>query len=118
MRKRQNTPAPGSTGLDSQELAEWLYGKTLGHPYFLAFISRELWSHCHARPFADAMNLWPIVFSRLEQGKFNTDLAASQKTKLRSCGQSRKAITTNSIQGRSCRNSRTNISNAWPREAY
>src|SRR5438132_2071401 len=65
----------GSTGLDSQRLAEWLYGKTLGHPYFLAFISRELWSHYHARPFVDAMHLWPIVFSRLEQGKFNTDLA-------------------------------------------
>jgi AAA ATPase domain len=65
----------GSTGLDSQKLAEWLYGKTLGHPYFLAFISRELWSHYHTRPFANAMHLWPVVFSRLEQGKFNTDLA-------------------------------------------
>jgi len=65
----------GGTGLDSQRLAEWLYGKTLGHPYFFAFISRELWSHYHARPFANAMHLWPVVFSRLEQGKFNTDLA-------------------------------------------
>ena len=41
----------------------------------MAFISRELWSHYHARPFANAAQLWPVVFRRLEQGKFNNDLA-------------------------------------------
>ncbi len=56
-------------------MAEWLYRKTLGHPYFLAFISRELWGQYHARPFRDAAHLWPLIFSRLEQCKFNTDLA-------------------------------------------
>jgi hypothetical protein len=65
----------GSTSLDPEELAGWLFSKTLGHPYFLAFISRELWSHYHARPFANAAQLWPVVFTRLEQGKFNNDLA-------------------------------------------
>jgi hypothetical protein len=65
----------GTTSLDPQELAGWLFSKTLGHPYFLAFISRELWSHYHARPFANAAQLWPVVFTRLEQGKFNNDLA-------------------------------------------
>jgi len=65
----------GSTSLDPQTLAEWLYAKTLGHPYFLAFISREIWRHYHVQPFANAMALWPVVFSRLEEGKFNTDLA-------------------------------------------
>ena len=65
----------GSTRLDSLKLAEWLYGKTLGHPYFLAFICRDLWSQYHTRPFTNAAHLWPSVFSRLEQGKFNTDLA-------------------------------------------
>jgi hypothetical protein len=65
----------GSTSLDLPRLAEWLHGKTLGHPYFLAFISREIWSHYHTRPFANATALWPVVFTRLEQGKFNTDLA-------------------------------------------
>lgn len=64
----------GKTNLDPQELAEWLFSKTLGHPYFLAFISRELWSHYHARPFANVAQLWPAVFNRLEQGKFNNDL--------------------------------------------
>lgn len=70
----------GRTILDPQRLAGWLFEKTLGHPYFLAFISRELWSHYHAQPFANAAQLWPVVFRRLEQGKFNNDLAQlSQK---------------------------------------
>jgi hypothetical protein len=56
-------------------MSEWLYGKTFGHPYFLALICRDLWSQYHARPFTNAAHLWPAVFSRLEQGKFNTDLA-------------------------------------------
>jgi len=64
-----------ATTLDAHKLAEWLFSKTLGHPYFSAFISRELWSNYHARPFANAAQLWPAVFSRLEQGKFNNDLA-------------------------------------------
>lgn len=65
----------GSTRLNLQEMSEWLQGKTFGHPYFLAFICRDLWSQYHARPFTDAMHLWPTVFSRLERGKFATDLA-------------------------------------------
>jgi hypothetical protein len=65
----------GATKLDPQQVAEWLYSKTLGHPYFLAFISRDVWSRYHARPFANVTSLWPAVFSRLEEGKFNTDLA-------------------------------------------
>ena len=55
----------GATSLDAQKLAEWLFSKTLGHPYFSAFIRRELWSNYHARPFANAAQLWPAVFSRL-----------------------------------------------------
>lgn len=64
----------GSTSLDLQHLAEWLHGKTLGHPYFLAFVSRELWSLYHTQQFADATLLWPVIFHRLEEGKFNADL--------------------------------------------
>jgi len=65
----------GSISIDVQRLAEWLHGKTLGHPYFLAFISRELWKLHQAQPFADAAQLWPVVSRRLEEGKFNADLA-------------------------------------------
>jgi hypothetical protein len=56
-------------------MSEWLFGKTLGHPYFLAFISRDLWSQYHTRPFTNPAHLWQSVFSRLERGKFTTDLA-------------------------------------------
>ncbi len=70
----------GATSLDLQRLAQWLHVKTLGHPYFLAFISRELWKLYQAQGFADATQLWPVVFRRLEEGKFNADLAQlSQK---------------------------------------
>lgn len=65
----------GAASLDYQQLAEWLQRKTLGHPYFLAFISRELWSLYRGDQFTDAGHLWPVVSSRLEQGKFNADLA-------------------------------------------
>lgn len=63
------------TRLDSRNLAEWLFGKTLGHPYFLAFISRELWHHYRARPFTNPTPIWPSVFRRLEQIKFAADLS-------------------------------------------
>ena len=65
----------GRASSDHQELAEWLQRKTLGHPYFVAFISRELWSLYRTQQFTDAGQLWPVVSSRLEQGKFNADLA-------------------------------------------
>lgn len=63
------------TRLDSRNLSEWLFGKTLGHPYFLAFISRELWHHYRARPFTNPTPIWPSVFRRLEQIKFAADLS-------------------------------------------
>ena len=64
----------GTTSLDLQRLAEWFHGKTLGHPYFLAFVSRELWRLYRAQQFTDATHLWPVIFHRLEEGKFNADL--------------------------------------------
>jgi len=65
----------GSTHVDAFKMSEWLYEKTFGHPYFLAFICRDLWSQYHARPFTNPADLWQDVFSRLERGKFVTDLA-------------------------------------------
>jgi hypothetical protein len=60
---------------ETLEYTSAVFGSTSLDPYFLAFISREIWSHYHVQPFANAMALWPVVFSRLEEGKFNTDLA-------------------------------------------
>jgi len=65
----------GSTQVDTLKMSEWLYEKTFGHPYFLAFICRDLWSQYHARPFTNPAHLWQDVFRRLERGKFTTDLA-------------------------------------------
>lgn len=64
-----------STQVDALKMSEWLYEKTFGHPYFLAFICRDLWSQYHARPFTSPSHVWQDVFSRLERGKFTTDLA-------------------------------------------
>ncbi|SRR5579875_1933690 len=57
-----------------QRLADWLYDKTLGHPYFLAFISRQLLVLSHGL-LADPELLWPEIFKRLEHEKFRSDLA-------------------------------------------
>lgn len=54
-----------------QSLAHWLYEKTLGHPYFLAFICREL----IARRSGSPARLWPEISSQLEREKFQSDLA-------------------------------------------
>jgi hypothetical protein len=52
-------------------VAKWLYEKTLGHPYFLAFISRELL----ARGSTSPANAWREISARLEREKFESDLA-------------------------------------------
>lgn len=51
-------------------LSEWLYEKTLGHPYFLAFISRELLAR-NASP----EEVWHEIAAQLEREKFHSDLA-------------------------------------------
>jgi len=61
----------GSDPRDVQSLSDWLYQKTLGHPYFLAFISRELLAKGDHSP----KQLWPEIFIRLEGEKFQADLA-------------------------------------------
>ncbi len=54
-----------------QFLAPWLYEKTLGHPYFLAFICRELLARGNNSP----AKLWPEISAQLEREKFQSDLA-------------------------------------------
>ena len=55
-------------------LSQWLYAKTFGHPYFLAFISRQLLALAHGF-LVDPEPLWPAIFKRLEHEKFRSDLA-------------------------------------------
>ena len=54
-----------------QFLVPWLYEKTLGHPYFLAFICRELLARGNDSP----PKLWPEISAQLEREKFHSDLA-------------------------------------------
>lgn len=55
-------------------ISEWLYAKTLGHPYFLAFVSRQLLAVAQDS-LSDPELLWPAIFKRLEHEKFRSDLA-------------------------------------------
>jgi hypothetical protein len=56
-------------------LSRWLYEKTLGHPYFLAFICRELLACTQGSVPESPEHLWPHVFQQLERNKFRLDLA-------------------------------------------
>ena len=49
--------------------------KTLGHPYFLAFICRELLACTQGSAPESPEHLWPHVFQQLEKNKFRLDLA-------------------------------------------
>jgi hypothetical protein len=55
-------------------LSDWLYRKTFGHPYFLAFVSRQLLALAQGH-LSEPERLWPVIFKRLEQEKFRSDLA-------------------------------------------
>ncbi len=59
----------------SHRLSRWLYEKTLGHPYFLAFICREVLGCAQGALPQAPQRLWPEVFQRLERDKFRSDLA-------------------------------------------
>jgi hypothetical protein len=59
----------------TRELSKWLYKKTLGHPYFLAFISRQLLARARGSPAESPARLWPETFRQLEREKFSSDLA-------------------------------------------
>jgi hypothetical protein len=44
-------------------LYQWLYAKTFGHPYFLAFVSRQLLALAQGS-LVDPEPLWPVIFRR------------------------------------------------------
>jgi len=56
-------------------LSRWIYEKTLGHPYFLAFICRELLACTQSSVPESPAHLWPHVFQQMERNKFRLDLA-------------------------------------------
>ena len=58
----------------SLRLSRWLYQKTLGHPYCLAFISGQLLARARGSPPESPARHWPEIFRQLEREKFRTDL--------------------------------------------
>lgn len=71
---REYTAAVFGDSLRIHHLSQWLYDKTFGHPYLLAFVSLQLLALAHGS-FVDPEPLWPSIFKRLEQEKFRSDLA-------------------------------------------
>ena len=71
---REYTAAVFGDSLRTHHLSQWLYAKTFGHPYFLAFVSRQLLALAHGS-LVDPEALWPAIFKRLEHEKFRSDLA-------------------------------------------
>ncbi len=66
----------GSQPSKTHELADWLYKKTLGHPYFLVFISRQLSGRAQGSPAAESPErIWPGIFEQLGREKFRSDLS-------------------------------------------
>jgi len=68
------TAAVFGDSVQIRHLSSWLYEKTFGHPYFLAFVSRQLLSLAQAH-VSEPERFWPAIFKRLEQEKFRSDLA-------------------------------------------
>jgi len=57
------------------EFAQWLHSKTGGHPYFMAFICRQLARLTGEDGKLEPARHWQEIFGRLEKEKFSTDLA-------------------------------------------
>ncbi len=72
---------PNATNIEG--FAEWLQGKTYGHPYFMAFICRQMAALAQG---SLAQNItirhWPAIFARLESEKFRSDLAQVPESEL------------------------------------
>lgn len=71
---QEYTAAVFGDSANIDHFSEWLYAKTLGHPYFLAFVSRQLLA-LGQDSHADPELLWAVIFKRLEYEKFRSDLA-------------------------------------------
>jgi hypothetical protein len=65
----------GGSQTISRPLTDWLYQKTLGHPYFLAFICRQLTLEDSISHTDRLGRVWPIIFEQLGREKFRSDIA-------------------------------------------
>jgi hypothetical protein len=66
----------GGNAANIEGFSEWLHAKTHGHPYFMAFICRQIAELAHGSLAHDVtVHHWPSIFARLENEKFRSDLA-------------------------------------------
>jgi hypothetical protein len=64
-----------NTTANHREFSQWLHSKTGGHPYFMAFICRQLAVLAPSAATLETAKHWPEIFERLEKEKFRADLA-------------------------------------------
>jgi len=66
----------GSTLAEIGDFSTWLHTKTHGHPYFNAFICRQIAAFApSSSTLVNTVEHWPEIFARLENEKFRSDLA-------------------------------------------
>jgi len=66
----------GGNAPNIEGFSEWLHAKTHGHPYFMAFICRQIAELAHGSLAHNVtVHHWPSIFARLENEKFRSDLA-------------------------------------------
>lgn len=59
----------------SATIAAWLYEKTLGHPYFLAFVCKRLSAQTGQIHPHKLEVIWPAIFDQLGREKFRSDIS-------------------------------------------
>lgn len=64
-----------SNNFECKLLTDWLYQKTLGHPYFLAFICRQLALQRTLFQADQIERIWTFIFEQLGREKFRSDIA-------------------------------------------
>jgi hypothetical protein len=60
---------------NSELLADWLHEKTFGHPYFLAFVCRQLSVGASSLQPHRLERIWPSIFEQLGREKFRSDVS-------------------------------------------
>src|SRR6266404_4197825 len=59
----------------SATVAAWLHEKTLGHPYFLAFVCKYLTTTAGQIQPDKLEPIWPVIFDQLGREKFRSDVS-------------------------------------------
>jgi AAA ATPase domain len=63
--------SPATTAI----IAAWLHEKTLGHPYFLAFVCKRLSAQKGQIHLHNLEAIWPAIFEQLGREKFRSDIS-------------------------------------------